>query len=323
MSRKALIVGIDDYPTAPLNGCVNDAKIIDQLLSKNEDNSPNFDTHCITSKINKSQLQKVIKELFRTQNDISLLYFSGHGYTDDSDGYLVTSDFSEDILGVSVNEIIQLANESPANNRVIILDCCYAGKCGDQNIGGTTISNIKSGVTILTGCDTDEFAVEKNGQGVFTQLLIEAISGSASDLLGNITPASIYAFIDKALGSWGQRPIFKTNIRQFISLRSVVPPIDRMILRKISDYFSDATYNYSLDPSYEDTNDISVEHKYIEPYARQENINIFKDLQKMVSVGLVKPVDSEHMYYAAMNSKSCCLTSLGQYYWHLAKNDRL
>ena len=26
MSRKALVVGIDDYPECPLNGCVNDAE---------------------------------------------------------------------------------------------------------------------------------------------------------------------------------------------------------------------------------------------------------------------------------------------------------
>ena len=26
MSKKALVVGIDAYPSCPLNGCVNDAK---------------------------------------------------------------------------------------------------------------------------------------------------------------------------------------------------------------------------------------------------------------------------------------------------------
>ena len=37
-------------------------------------------------------------------------------------------------------------------------------------------------------------------------------------------------------------------------------------------------------------------------------MKVFKDLQKMEGVGLVVPVDEEHMYYAAMNSTACKLT---------------
>ena len=43
MSRKALVVGIDDYPGCPLNGCVNDAEEIKNLLETNGDGSPNFE----------------------------------------------------------------------------------------------------------------------------------------------------------------------------------------------------------------------------------------------------------------------------------------
>ena len=41
-SRKALIIGIDDYPDIPLKCCCNDADAIKQLLSFHEDGSPNF-----------------------------------------------------------------------------------------------------------------------------------------------------------------------------------------------------------------------------------------------------------------------------------------
>ena len=52
------------------------------------------------------------------------------------------------------------------------------------------------------------------------------------------------------------------------------------------------------------------------------NIDL-KSLQKLESVDLVEPVDEEHMYFAAMNSKSCRLTPLGKYYWKLLKDDRI
>lgn len=41
--RKALVVGIDQYPSCPLHGCCNDADSITNILSQNEDGSPNFD----------------------------------------------------------------------------------------------------------------------------------------------------------------------------------------------------------------------------------------------------------------------------------------
>lgn len=32
--RKALIVGINDYPNCPLFGCINDARSVAEILSK-------------------------------------------------------------------------------------------------------------------------------------------------------------------------------------------------------------------------------------------------------------------------------------------------
>ena len=43
----------------------------------------------------------------------------------------------------------------------------------------------------------------------------------------------------------------------------------------------------------------------------------------MEGVGLVVPVDEEHMYYAAMNSRACRLTALGAQYWRLANEKKL
>ena len=47
--KKALVVGIDDYPSSPLSGCVNDAVAIANTLEKNGDGSPNFSIRILTS----------------------------------------------------------------------------------------------------------------------------------------------------------------------------------------------------------------------------------------------------------------------------------
>src|SRR6266487_5316253 len=93
--RKALIVGIDNYPNAILSGCVNDANKITALLRKHETQSRNFDCKVLTAEknapitITKGVLKKAIKELFAGSSEIALLYFSGHGFLDDNGGYLV------------------------------------------------------------------------------------------------------------------------------------------------------------------------------------------------------------------------------------------
>lgn len=80
--KKALIVGINDYPSSPLNGCVNDANSVARVLSKNGDGSPNFGTKVLTSDesvVDCETLLTSIEELFKGEAEIALLYFSGHG----------------------------------------------------------------------------------------------------------------------------------------------------------------------------------------------------------------------------------------------------
>ena len=88
-------MGINNYPTSPLTGCVNDANSIANVLESNEDGTPNFSIKLVTSpsdSISKPALRRAIEELFDGPCDIALLYFSGHGFIMNTSGYLVTPD---------------------------------------------------------------------------------------------------------------------------------------------------------------------------------------------------------------------------------------
>ena len=87
-------------------------------------------------------------------------------------------------------------------------------------------------------------------------------------------------------------------------------------------YFENPTDEYSLDPSYEFTNSPDVDHAIKKPFADEKNVEIMKELQLYESVGLVEPVDTDHMYFAAMENKSCRLTAMGLHYWKLSKDKR-
>jgi len=315
--KKALIVGIDNYSGASLTGCVNDANAMANVLETNGDGSPNFSIKLITSPTNtvdKSSLREAITHLFDGYCDMALFYFSGHGLIKSTGGYIVTTDFKQYDEGISMDEILSLANQSDVRDKIIILDCCHSGAFGTPATFGTNAAYLLEGLSVLTASRDSESAIEINGSGVFTSLAIEALKGGAADLRGHITPGSLYSYIDQALGPWDQRPIFKTNVSRFTSLRTVQPPVESATLRKITAYFTSPDMEYPLDPSYEFTE---------EDVAIKENVEIFKNLQKFVGVGLVVPVGEEHMYFAAMNSKSCKLTALGHQYWRLVKEKKI
>jgi uncharacterized caspase-like protein len=315
------VVGIDKYKSNSLNGCNNDAIAVREVLSSNGDGSPNFDVRLELDIAKQSDLLDLIKQLFAREAQIALLYFAGHGTNKDC-GYLVTPDCNEVSPGVSMDELLSIVNQSKCSNKVVVLDCCYAGILGEKIANSGTESFLGKGVTIMSACSRDESSVEINNSGVFTNLLVQALKGGAGDVTGRITPASVYSFIDQSLGGWEQRPVFKTNTSQLLPLREIKPKVPKQTLRKLKDYFENASDELKLDPSFEDTNTPTVDHKVIEPYANDINVKKFKELQLLVSIGLVEPVDEDHMYFAAMNSKSCKLTALGLHYWNLSKDSR-
>lgn len=324
MSKKALVVGINYYAAGGnLHGCVNDAHAVNQVLSRHMDGSKNFDVKLVTavdqaSGLTRGQLKDDVTELFRDACDIALFYFAGHGSVEKTGGYLITSECDRDDAGFPLDDLLKLANDSPAKNKILILDSCYSGNAGaPASLGGAAL--LSEGMTILTASSKDQYASEENGSGVFTTLLVDALNGGAANLLGEITPGSIYAHIDQSLSLWEQRPIFKTNVRAFTSLRKVPPPIALVDLQKITELFESPSFEIRLDPSFE-------------PQPPAPNHGILPDplnnakfalLQKMNRLNLVKPIGEEHMYFAAMNSKSCKLTVLGEHYWNLLKKQRI
>lgn len=321
--RKALVIGIDNYMPNPLYCCVNDATEFHELISRNNDGSPNFESHLEKNVASRAKLRALIRELFSGYGDTVLLYFAGHGFVNELGGYIVTPDFRQNDEGVLMNELIEIANQSKAKDKIIILDCCFSGAIAAADTGVYHPGHISDGVTILAACRNNEVAKEKNGHGIFTELLLDGLKGGAADISGHITPGSIYSYIDRALGPWSQRPVFKTNVSRFTSLREVIPQISVDILRKLPEYFSEPEIEFSLNPSFEDTNAIEIAHEVIEPYALPANTIVFKHLQKLQSIGLVTPVGEDYMYFAAMKSKSCKLTPLGLYYWRLVNNGKI
>jgi hypothetical protein len=316
MSKIALLIGIDDYANAPLSGCVNDATRMSELLRSHHDNSPNFDCRRLLSseeRITRPRLKQAVESLFSKPADIALFFFAGHGTANNLGGYLVTQDAMRYDEGVSMTDVLSFANQSLAREKIIILDCCHSGAFGQVPAVDNNTALLKEGVTVLTASREAEYALETNSGGFFTSLICNALEGGAADVCGKVTIASIYAYVDEVLGGWDQRPLFKSHVSKLASLRNCLPAVSLEILRLLPRYFKSPTYEYPLDPSYEP--DAEPKHP--------DHEKIFGHLQKLRAARLVVPVDEDHMYYAAINSKACKLTALGMFYWHCVNRGKI
>jgi Caspase domain len=325
--RKALIVGIDFYlKIPPLYGCVADAQSVKRVLERHTDGNPNFGVKFLASPsrenvITRSVLKDNVEELFSGDGEIALLYFAGHGHSETTGGYLCPSDCARGDDGLALSDVMTLANRSGMRNRVIILDNCHAGIAG-ANALAPQISELSEGMTILAASTEDQYATESKGSGIFTTLLVDALNGGAANLVGEVTPGSVYAHVDQSLGPWEQRPVFKTNVKSFVSLRKVRPPISLDDLRRLPEFFPAAGFDFPLDPTFEPERAAGDLERGIPP-PNIENTKKFAILQSCNRVNLVVPVDAPHMWHAAMNRKSCRLTVLGQHYHRLAAAGRI
>jgi hypothetical protein len=321
----ALVVGINYYQHGnPLFGCVDDAHAVKAVLSRHDGGGVNFDCILLTGTgpsncVDRSNLKDHIERLFKTEAEIALFYFAGHGHIEATGGYLLATDSKRGDEGVSLSEILTLANNSPATNKVVVLDSCHSGIAGSAPSEGQ-LATLAEGLTVLTASTKDQYATEENGRGVFTTLFVDALNGSAANLTGDITPGSVYAHIDQSLGAWEQRPVFKTNVKQFVSLRKVSPPIPIADLQRITEFFPAPGFEFALDPSYEPEmkgRDAGM------PPPNPEKTRTFAILQRYNRLNLLVPVGAPHMWNAAMESKSCRLTALGEHYRRLVEKNRI
>ncbi|HEY8777598.1 MAG TPA: caspase family protein [Gaiellaceae bacterium] len=316
--KRALLIGIDQYDNFNnLAGCVNDADALEPLISRNEDDSLNFECQKRTSAtggVTRDALLGDLEALFGGGADIAVLYFAGHGDGVPNDVVLMTVDGTNNTPGIPFSEVMTKVVNSQVGEVIVLLDCCFSGAAGGIPQLGTAASALRPGVSILMASRGDQTAAETGeGRGLFSTYLSGALEGGAADVRGKVTLAGLYSYLDESFGAWDQRPVFKTNVDRLHEIRGCIPTLPPSELRQINALFPAVDHVFSLDPSYEDT---------VEDHD-PEHAKVFKVLQRYRYSKLVDPIDEEYMYYAAVNSTACQLTPLGRHYWHMASEGRL
>jgi hypothetical protein len=331
MPKKALLVGIDKYDNfSNLTGCIADVNSMKQILQKNEDHSSNYgcksmvygEGHSVP--VTKTSLKAACRELFDYSGDV-LFYFSGHGALSPEGGYLATADGKSDDWGVSMEEIVQMANNSRASDILLILDCCHAGDMGDPGLLNPNgnhhpIAALRENMTIIAAARNTQAAMEAGGHGLFTTALLDALDGGAADHMGWITAPAIYSYVERRFNEWSQRPIYKSNASILNVVRKCAPLIDRLKLEELPLHFPTEAHKYQLDPEYEPEDEFGNLHEPV----NKEKVRISTLLKEYRDAGLVRASEpGEQFYWAAQRGHTVELTLRGREYWRLVKCDRL
>jgi hypothetical protein len=334
--KRALLVGIDHYGNAAgsLSGCVADATAMNELLARNHDGTPNWTTKLITSRsgdvsITRGALRRALtNDLFANPRDLDLLfYFAGHGAQTAWGADLVAQDASGDNYGVSMNDLLTLANDSSARSVTILLDCCFSGDIGNvpglQAVGVAESFRIdkallRENVTLMAASRGSQTSQESDGHGEFTRLLLSGLEGGATDHQGKVTALSLYGYISPAFDAFQQRPVLKTHLTSPVVLRAGPPWLDSAMLQQLTSHFPAEDHRLQLTPAHEGRN------RPLPPgqsgTAEQQE---FDYLGRLRNANLVTTDGRRDHYWVAMESGYVYLTPLGRYFWRLVNRNLL
>ena len=178
----------------------------------------------------------------RRRDDLTLLYFSGHGVKDeDGNLYLAMTDTDRENLqftGVSCEQIRATMEVCRSQQKVLVLDCCYAGAfpAGFGPKGDPAIHALEQlggrGCVVLTSSDAMQLSFE-GGQvtevgpaslrsgpsSLFTRYLIEGLRTGKADLDGDgdITLDELYSYVHNRVTD--EQPLQRPKIKEDVEGR--------------------------------------------------------------------------------------------------------
>lgn len=191
--KVALLIGISEYGEGipPLSAPPNDVAAMKRVLEDPKMGGFEVETLLDPEPI---PMQMAIKKLFTScgKEDLVLLFFSGHGITDDDNKlYLatrITAKDNFDVTAIPASFVQQQSRNSYTKRQAIVLDCCYSGAYAEgwqtKSVGLDLKRELGAeGRVVLTSSTATQTSFEQEGAklSLYTQYLVEGIETGAAD----------------------------------------------------------------------------------------------------------------------------------------------
>ena len=232
--RLALLIATDEYEDDRLRRLTSPAHDASALAAVLRD--PDIAGFEVTTLVNEPHYRvgEAVGELYRDRrrDDLTLLYFTGHGLKDD-DGrlYLAMANTRRDGLlftSLPAEQVDQAMSGCTSRRNVLVLDCCYsgafpAGRATKSDLEVHALDRFRGhGRTVLTASDATQYSFEGEelqpgiSQSVFTRHLIAGLRDGSADLDGDgdVTLDELYGYVyDRVVEEMPQqRPKKQDNI---------------------------------------------------------------------------------------------------------------
>jgi branched-chain amino acid transport system substrate-binding protein len=203
MKKVALLIGVSEYQPGlnPLPASTKDIEALKKVLENPE--IGNFNEVKTLTNPDPQKMGEAIERLFsdRHKDDLALLYFSGHGITDESNKLFFATSITRNnpsgafskATAVPANFIHDAMSSSLSKRQIVILDCCFSGAFANGMLAkGDGFVDIKNqlggeGRAILTSSTSIELSFEEpNGNlSIYTNYLLQGIKTGAADKDGD------------------------------------------------------------------------------------------------------------------------------------------
>lgn len=226
--RYAIIIGINDYDTSPLDYCVNDASAISEILISRA----NFLKDNIYPILSDSEnpvrditglLFNAISEIeksFVKGKDSIFFYFAGHGFSTSEGSFLSLHESK-----LSITQIFSTVSQLNPKMQFYVIDACKSGSKtltrGSEIPQNAVIEELiaaSSGALFLYACQSDQNATEYSElqHGIMTHYFLEAIqTKSLYDEDEILTPGRIQEFVAKNVSKhseFDQVPVMESRV---------------------------------------------------------------------------------------------------------------
>ncbi|MEO0536487.1 MAG: tetratricopeptide repeat protein, partial [Cyanobacteria bacterium P01_A01_bin.123] len=200
MGKAALLIAVAEYRAdfESLAAAENDLWAVQRVLQLPE--AGGFAADAVKTLINPGpqKMREELEGLFanRRKDDLLVLYFSGHGVTDDRGNFYLASTATQrdriKTTAVSARLILELMEDSRSKQQLVILDCCFSGAFANEMTAKGEPVNLGSqlggqGRAVLTSSSATEYSFEqKESQlSVYTRYLVEGLETGAADQNGD------------------------------------------------------------------------------------------------------------------------------------------
>ena len=256
--KNALLIG-NSYVPPGMESTVNthkDARSIRDLLKLNGDETPNFPTRLLlVDEEGNTSVEDTDENKTTTTSDVTWdevmeqFFFPAHSpeyppavgvfylasrldLNFDSDYFIPISTVnSQSGPGISLPQLVEMANRSPYEELVLILDAGFAGGAGYLNGEEGAPLELRHGLSILTATMADqEASASRRFGGIFTNHLIAGLKGEAANQYGYINLIDLFNYIQHQTFSAhtrsgadilpSQTPQLKTNGTRYSPIRS-------------------------------------------------------------------------------------------------------